>query len=96
MQKGEQMYNRDELKEAMGRMVEALNNRFDSGTDLDLSETEYSGTIRLPYSATGAWNDVFNILALNGYRVVANVEPVKDDDVFGGTKQFIIIEFEEV
>ena len=54
----------------------------------DMGE-EYSGVIRLPYSPTGAWSDAFNILALHGYAVSAEVE-TEDGE------QYVVIAFERV
>lgn len=59
--------------------------------------TEYSGAIKLPYSPTGAWNDVFNILAVSGYRITATVEPPTETErKLDGVEPYIVIEYEEV
>lgn len=62
----------------------------------DMGE-EYSGVMRLLYSPGGAWLDIFNVLATNGYAVSATIEPpTETEKELDGVKPYIVIAFEEV
>jgi len=89
------------FSEDLKRMGEQMKVNADCGKvsfiDFDDMPTEYSGIIKLPYSPTGAWNDVFNILAVNGYRITATVEqPTETERKLDGVEPYIVIEYEEV
>lgn len=60
-----------------------------------MEQKAYSGRVRLPYSPGGAWNDVFNILAISGYKVTATVELPQGMCEFDDVSKSIVIEFEE-
>ena len=58
---------------------------------------EYGGRMRLPYSPVGAWNDMFNILVLNGYEVTVRLEEATETErELDGADKFVVIEYEEV
>ena len=58
---------------------------------------EYGGRMRLPYSPVGAWNDMFNILVVNGYEVTAHTEDASEvEREVDGIEKWIVIEFGEV
>lgn len=58
---------------------------------------EYGGRMRLPYSPVGAWNDMFNILVLNGYEVTAHTEVASEvEREVDGIEKWVVIEFDEV
>lgn len=83
------------INEAMGNFSEDLKKigeqmkaDFPFTNFADMGE-EYSGAIKLPYAPGGAWSNVFNILALHGYAVSAEVE-TEDGE------QYVVIAFERV
>ena len=79
----------EELKRIGEQMKANVADAKISFIDFDEMPEEYSGVMRLPYSPTGAWSDVFNILALHGYAVSAEVE-TEDGE------QYVVIAFERV
>lgn len=65
--------------------------------DFDNMPTEYSGAMRLPCLPTGAWNDVFNILVINGYEVTARLEDATETEKeLDKVNKWVVIEYEEV
>lgn len=87
----------DDLKRIGEQMKVNADKGVMSFIDFDDMPTEYSGVIKLPYSPAGAWNDVFNILAVNGYRITATVEqPTETERELDGADKFVVIEYEEV
>ena len=58
---------------------------------------EYGGRVKLPYSPVGAWNDMFNILVVNGYEVTVHTETASEvEREVDGIDKWIVIEFDEV
>ena len=87
----------EEFKRIGEQMKANIEEGMMSFIDCDEMPEEYSGVIKLPYSPTGAWNDVFNILAVNGYRITATVEPPTETErKLDGVEPYIVIEYEEV
>ena len=58
---------------------------------------EYGGRVKLPYSPVGAWNDMFNILVVNGYEVTVHTEVASEvEREVDGIEKWVVIEFDEV
>ena len=90
-----------DFSEELKRIGEQMKANADYGKvsfiDFDDVPTEYSGIMRLPYSPAGAWSDVFNILATNGYDVYMEIEqPTETARELDGADKFVVIEYEKV
>lgn len=89
------------LGEDLKKIGEQMQKNADCGKisfiDFDDMPTEYSGAMRLAYSPIGAWQDVFNILVANGYKVTASIEDATEvERKVDGADKFVVIEYEEV
>lgn len=82
------------FSEGLKKMGEQMKADFPFTDFADIGE-EYSGVIRLPYMPNGAWNDVFNILACNGYKVSADIEDATETErELDKVDRWIVIAFE--
>lgn len=89
----------DKIKEAAEYLSETLGEMEEKFPFLAHDDVypEYGGRVKLPYSPVGAWNDMFNILVVNGYEVTLHTEVASEvEREVDGIDKWIVIEFDEV